>query len=73
MFLWARDVVTTHDNVVKLPLPLAKGKSDILELIAQYVAGTPSQIRTLRQLLNHLLAFIAEVPFVGEMIEEVEV
>ena len=71
MFLWARDVVTTHDNVVKLPLPLAKGKSDILELIAQYVAGTPSQIRTLRQLLNHLPALISEESFVEEVVVEV--
>jgi len=61
---WARDVVTTHDTVVKLPL--AEKKSDILESIAQYAAGTPQEIRTLRQLIDRLTAFIAEVPFVEE-------
>ena len=73
VFLWARDVVTTHDNVVKLPLPLAKGKSDILELIAQYVAGgTPEQVSTLRHLRTRLTAFIAKEPFVGVYLSDDE-
>ena len=46
------------------PLVLFNGKSGILELIAHFVAGTPQQRHTLRQLVDHLPAFIAGVPFV---------
>ena len=46
------------------PLVMLKGKSGILELIAHFVAGTPQQLRTLRQLIDRLPAFIADVPFV---------
>ena len=46
------------------PLVMLKGKSGILELIAHYVSGTKQQIRTLRQLIERLPAFIADVPFI---------
>ena len=48
------------------PLVMLKGKAGILELIAHYVAGTPQQLRPLRQLLMQLPAFITDVPFVVE-------
>ena len=48
------------------PLVIFKGKSGILELIAHYIAGTPQQLRTLRQLVDRLPALIADVPFVIE-------
>ena len=48
------------------PLVMLKGKAGILELIAHYVAGTPQELRPLRQLLTQLPAFIADVPFVVE-------
>ena len=45
------------------PLVMLKGKSGILELIAHYVAGTPQQLRPLRQLNVLLPAFIEDTPF----------
>ena len=51
-------------KVAPSPLVLLKGKAGILEVIAHYVAGTPRQRRTLRQLLILLPAFIEDVPFV---------
>ena len=42
------------------PLVMFKGKSGILELIAHYVSGTPQQLRTLRQLLDRLPAYIVQ-------------
>lgn len=51
-------------KVAPSPLVLLKGKSGILEVIAHYVAGTPQQRRTLRQLLDRLPAFIEDTPFV---------
>ena len=54
------------------PLVIFKGKSGILELIAHYIAGTPQQLRTLRQLVDHLPALIADVPFVIEEEDEDE-
>ena len=51
---------------VSSPLVVFKGTSGILELIADFVAGTPQQVRSLHQLLNLLSAFIADVPFVIE-------
>ena len=78
---WARGAVATHDNVVQLLvtgtivrtnnqesslLVPFKGTSGILELIAHYISGTKQQLRTLRQLLILLPAFIAGVPFVEE-------
>lgn len=74
---WARDTVTTHDNDVQLlltgmitsskrmasPLAIFNGQSGILKLIADYgVAGSPQQLRALRQLLDRLPAFIKDVP-----------
>ena len=53
-------------KVSSSPLVMFKGKSGILELIAHYIAGTSQQLRTLRQLVNLLPAFIADVPFVEE-------
>ena len=55
------------------PLVIFKGKSGILELIAHYIAGTPQQLRTLRQLVNLLPAFIADVPTIVEEDEGAEV
>ena len=77
---WARNAVATHDTVVELlltgmivrsnqtssSLEVFKGTSGILELIAHYISGTPQQLRTLRQLIDRLPAFIADVPFVEE-------
>ena len=54
------------------PLVIFKGKSGILELIAHYIAGTPQQLRTLRQLVDHLPALIADVSFVIEKEDEDE-
>lgn len=45
-------------------LVVFNGKSGILELIADYAVGTQQQARTLRQLMDRLPAFIANVPFV---------
>ena len=81
---WARDAVATHDTVVELlltgmivrsnqtssALEVFKGTSGILELIAHFVVGTPKQVRTLRQLIDRLPAFIAAVPFVPFVEEE---
>ena len=81
---WAQTSVANHDNVVKVlltgmilrsnqtlsPLVVFKGTSGILELIADYVAGTKHQLRTLRQLIDRLLDFIAEVPFVDRHEDE---
>jgi len=75
---WAQDIVTTHDNVVTLlltgmivrsnqassSLVVFNGTSEILELIAHYVAYTPQQVRTPRQLLVLLPAFIDDTPFI---------
>ena len=52
------------------PLVIFNGKSGILELIAHYSAETPQQLRTRRQLVNLLPAFIADVPFVIEEDED---
>ena len=59
-------------KVAPSPLVIFKGKARILELIAQYVAGTQRQRRTLRQLRDRLPAFIADVPFADEEEEEDE-
>ena len=58
-------------KVAPSPLVLLKGKAGILEVIAHYVAGTPQQRRTLRQLLDRLPAFIEDTPFVVEDEDEV--
>merc|ERR1711865_1042689 len=77
---WAQEIVTTHDNVVTLlltgmivrsnqassSLVVFNGISGILALIAQYVAGTPQQLVTLRQLMILLPVFIDDTPFVEE-------
>ena len=57
-------------KVAPSPLVILNGKSGILELIAHYVAGTPQQRRTLRQLLILLPVFIEDVPFVEEEDED---
>ena len=62
LLTWACDAVTTHDNVVKLPL--AKLNGDVLKRIADYVVGTPKQVRTLRQFVDRLQVFIKDEPFV---------
>ena len=54
------------------PLLLFKGKSGILELIAHYIAGTPQQLHTLRQLVDRLPVFIAAAPFVPFVEEDEE-
>ena len=59
-------------KVAPSPLVLLKGKSGILEVIAHYVAGTPQQRHTLRQLMDRLPAFIADEPFVEPFVEEEE-
>ena len=61
-----------RSKVSPSPLVLFKGKSGILELIAHYIAGTPQQLRTLRQLVDRLPVFIADVPFVIEEEEDDE-
>ena len=78
---WAHDAVATHENVVQLLvtgtivrsnsqesslLVKFKGTSGILELIARFVSGTKQQLRTLRQLMDRLPAFIDDTPFVEE-------
>ena len=68
---WARGAVTTYDNFQLFLTSTSftfNGKQlpGELESIAHYVAGTPQQLHTLRQLIHHLSAFIAEVPFVEE-------
>ena len=69
----ARDAITARDNS---PLfvsgTILLFPHDILESIAQYMAGTPQQVRMLRQLIERLSAFIAEVPFVPFVEEEEE-
>ena len=83
---WAKYIVTNHDTVVTLlltgmivrsnqtasSLVVFNGTSGILELIAHYAAGTPQQVRTPRQLLVLLPAFIDDTPFVEVEDEEVE-
>ena len=65
---WARGAVTTHDNVTVLLTGMNlfpdEEVPEVLELIAHYVVGTQQQLRTLRQLIDRLPAFIDDVPFV---------
>jgi len=76
---WAQTSVANHDNDVQLlftgmiasskqtasPLEIFNGNSGILKLIADYgVTGSPQQLRTLRQLIDRLPAFIDDTPFV---------
>lgn len=61
---------SSKNRKVSSPPVVLKGNSGILALIAQYVAGTPQQVRMLRQLIDRLPAFIADVPFV--VVEEDE-
>ena len=57
---WAQDAVTTHDNF-QLFLTGTTLFPESLELISQYVAEprTQHEVRTLRQLVDHLPTFIA--------------
>ena len=67
VLVWARGAVSVHDtfqNLIptkKSPLP-----EDIWAKISDFVAGTQQQLRTLRQLIDHLSVFIDDVPFVEE-------
>ena len=65
---WARDAVATYDNfqlfVTGTILFPDEEVPEVLEIIADYVAGTQPQLRTLRQLIDRLPAFIDDVPFV---------
>ena len=65
---WARDAVATYDQfqlfvtgTILFPDEEVPG---VLEIIADYVAGTQPQLRTLRQLIDRLPAFIDDVPFI---------
>ena len=60
-----RKVVSPSSSLV-----IFNGTSGILELIADYVAGTKHQLRTLRQLIDRLPDFIADVPFIEEEEED---
>ena len=68
----ARDAITARDNSPLFVSGTILFPHDILESIAQYMAGTPQQVRMLRQLIERLSAFIAEVPFVPFVEEEEE-
>ena len=47
------------------PLEQLNGKSGVLKVVAEYAGyPTPQELRTLRQLIRLLTAFIKEVPFV---------
>ena len=67
---WAQDAVTTHDDfhdqLVLTGTILFPDKvvPEILQIIADFVVGTPQQIQTLHQLSRRLAAFREEVPFV---------
>ena len=82
---WAQTSVANHDHAVQSlftgmiasskrtasPLAILNGNSGILKLIADYgVTGYPQQLRTLRQLIELLPAFIDDTPFVE--VEDVE-
>ena len=70
VLLWAQDAVTLHDNVqlclTGAILTIDNELPCILELIAHYIAGPPQQVRTLRQLIDLLPAFIDDKPFIEE-------
>ena len=70
LLAWAHEAVTTHDDfqdqlvvtgTILFPDTVVP---EILQIIADFVVGTPQQIRTLRQLRRRLAAFREEVPFV---------
>jgi len=67
LLLWAQDVVTDHDNFRLVLTGTILFPDDevpeMFELIAQYVGGTPQQLRTLRQLIDRLGEFIDDVRF----------
>ena len=73
---WARDAVTSYDNfqlfVTGTNLFPDDDVPEILQIIADYVAGTQPQLRTLRQLMNRLPAFIDDVRFIEEEEEDDE-
>ena len=65
---WAQDAITTQDHfqlfftgTILFP---EEDVPEILQIIADYVVGTPQQIRTLRQLTELLPRFLNDVPFV---------
>ena len=65
---WAQDAVITHDNfqigLTGTILFPDEDVPEVLRIIADYVVGTPQQIRTLRQLTELLPRFLNDVPFV---------
>ena len=79
LLLWAQDVVADHDNFQSFLTSTSftfNGKQlpGELELIAQFVAGTPQQLHTLLQLIVCLGEFIDDVRFVirGEEDEDAD-
>lgn len=47
-------------------MAILNGKPGILKVVADYVVGgTPQHVRTLRQLMDRLPAFIKDIPFRG--------
>ena len=79
---WARGAVTDHDNfnfffTGRAIFEDETGKvlsssstPGIVDLMAHYVAGTPAQLRTLRQLSDRLPMYIDDVPFVEDEEED---
>ena len=73
---WVQDAITTQDNFqlfftgTIILFPEEDVLPEILQIIADYVVGTPQQIRTLRQLTEVLSRFIDDVPFVDDEEEE---
>ena len=53
-------------------LVIFNGKFGVLKLISEFVAGTQQQLRTLRQLINHLSPFIVEEEEEVDEIEDVD-
>ena len=84
LLLWAREVVTTHQHFMLFLkgtvtsssslLETFNGKSGILELIGEYVGNPKAKdVRTLRQLIELLSAFIEEWPLLPIQSDEEEV
>ena len=66
---WAQNVVTAHDNSELFVSGTIIFPDDILEIMSDYVAGTQQEVRTLRQLIERLPAFLPEVPFVASCLK----
>ena len=65
---WAQNAIATHEQFQLssfIPLVELRGKSDVLERIAEYSGyRNRHELRIFRQLLQHLQAFIEDVPFI---------